>query len=53
MAVLSLSLLAIFLLVGGLLYLAYRETEQDFPPGHRCHRHLVPAHGHSTSRIKV
>jgi len=53
MAVLSLFLLATFLLVSWLLYLVYRETEKDFPPGHRHHRHLVPAHGHSTSRIKV
>ena len=39
MTVLGVFLLAFFLLVGWLLCLAYRETEQDFPPVHRCHRH--------------
>jgi hypothetical protein len=52
MAVLSLFLLSIFILLGWLLCLAYRETEQDFPPVHRCHRHLVPGRV-SESRIKV
>jgi hypothetical protein len=52
MAALSLFLLAIFLLLGWLLGLAYRETEEDFPPVHRCHRHLVPGRV-SGSRIKV
>lgn len=33
----GLFLIVMFLLVGWLLYLAYRETEQDFPPAHRCH----------------
>lgn len=28
-------LFALCLLIAGLLYLAYRETEQDFPPTHR------------------
>jgi hypothetical protein len=39
MTALALFLLAMFLLVGWLLCLVYRETEQDFPPTHRCHRH--------------
>ena len=39
MTVLGVFLLAFFLLVGWLLCLAYRETEQDFPPVRRCHRH--------------
>jgi hypothetical protein len=38
MTALGLFLLAIFLLVGWLLCLAYRETEQDFPPASRHHR---------------
>jgi hypothetical protein len=38
MTILCLFLLAISLLVGGLLCMAYRETEQDYPPRHRCHR---------------
>jgi hypothetical protein len=37
MAALSVSLLIFFLVIVGLLGLVYRETEQDFPPVHRCH----------------
>lgn len=52
MAVFSVFLLSIFLLVSWLLCLVYRETEQDFPARHRCHRHLISALV-SRNRIKV
>jgi hypothetical protein len=42
MAAFGLFLLVIFLLVGWLLCLVYRETEQDFPPAHHCHVIRVP-----------
>jgi hypothetical protein len=35
MIVIGLFLLAVFFVVGWLLRLAYRETEQDFPSVHR------------------
>jgi hypothetical protein len=31
------------ILVGWLLLLVYRETEQDFPPVHRCQPSLITA----------
>jgi hypothetical protein len=35
---LAISLFIFFLLIGWLLFLVYRETEQDLPP-HNYHRH--------------
>jgi hypothetical protein len=38
MTIIGVLIIVFFLLVGWLLCLAYRKTEQDFPPLHRCHR---------------
>jgi hypothetical protein len=51
MTVLGLFLLTFFLLVGWPLYLAYCETEQDFPPRHHYHRQLNRAGSGSRSKV--
>ena len=42
MTMAGLLLLAICLMLGWLLYLVDRETEQEFPTRHRCQRRLRP-----------
>lgn len=44
MATFGVFLIAFFLLVLGLLRLAYRETEQDFPILRRCRHHRALRH---------